>query len=89
MQSIVQLDVVWLSSKCEQTCSRVCSLLPLVSLTTKNGDPLARYLQVDCRFIGQVVQIRRLARFGNCHLNLSPLVPFIEGGYGDEIGLGL
>lgn len=60
-----------------------------MSLAAENGDPFARYLQVDCRFIGQVVQKRHLARFGNCHFNLGPLVPFIEGGDGDKIRLGL
>lgn len=60
-----------------------------MSFAAKNGNPFARYLQVDCRFIGQVVQKCHLARFGNCHFNLGPLVPFVEGGYGDEIGLGL
>lgn len=67
----------------------MCSLLPLASLAAKNGNPFARYLQVDCRFIGQVVQKRHLARFGNCHFNLGPLVPLIEGSYRDKIWLGL
>lgn len=69
-------------------CARVCSLLPPASLAAKNGNPFACYLQVDRRFIGQIVQIHSLARFGNCHFNLGPLVPFIEGRYGDKIGLG-
>ena len=64
-------------------------ILPPLALTTKYSSPLARYLQVDGWPVGQVVQVRRLARFGHSHLDLSALVPLVERCYGDEVGLSL
>lgn len=65
------------------------SLLPLSALAAEYRHPFACYLQVDRGLIGQVVQVDSLACFGNCHFNLGPLVPFIEGRYGDKIWPGL
>lgn len=67
----------------------VTSILPFSPLATKYRRPFASYLQVDCGFVGQVVQIHSLACFGNCHFNLSALVPLIKRCYRYKIGPGL
>lgn len=65
------------------------SVLPSSSLATKYRCPLASYLQVDGGFIGQIVQINRLAHFGDCHFDLSAFVPLVKRCDGDEIWPGL
>jgi len=67
----------------------VGSIPPFSSLAAKDRSPFASYLQVDCRSIGQVVQIHRVAGFGNSHFDLRALVPFVKGCYRDEIRPGL
>ena len=65
------------------------SILPFSPLAAKNRSPFASNLQIDRRFVGQVVHIHSVTRFGNSHFDLRPLVPFVKRRHRDEIRSGL